>query len=284
MDYWASQILNGLSFGMLLFFLAAGLTLTFGVMRVVNLTHGSFYLLGAYVALDVVHYNSNFFLGAVAAATAMAALGIVIFGLLHAVGTDTLRQTLLTFGLVFVVADLALVRWGGGPMSVTKPSFLTGPIEIGGFTYPSYRIFIIVLGLVVALILGFLQRYTIAGAAVRAVVDDTEMADGVGLHSPAIAVATFLTGAALAGLSGAMGGAMIGAYPGADMQVLLFALVIVIIGGMGSLTGSFVGALAIGLLDTFGRILVPQIGASLMFLLMLLTFIVRPSGLFGRPE
>jgi len=283
-SYWASQVLNGLSFGMLLFFLAAGLTLTLGVMRVVNLTHGSFYLLGAYVALDVVHNQSNFFLAAAAAAAAMALFGVVIFGLLRAVGADPLRQTLLTFGLVFIIADLALVRWGGSPMSVTKPAFLTGPIEIGNFAYPSYRIFIIVLGLVVALVLGILQRYTIVGAAVRAVVDDTEMADGVGLNSPAIAVATFLTGAALAGVSGAMGGAMIGAYPGADIQVLLFALVIVIIGGMGSLSGSFVGALAVGLLDTFGRVLVPQIGASLMFLLMLLTLIVRPSGLFGRPE
>jgi branched-chain amino acid transport system permease protein len=283
-SYWASQILNGLSFGMLLFFLAAGLTLTLGVMRVVNLTHGSFYLLGAYVALDVVHTNNNFFVGAIVAAVAMAALGAIIFGLLHAVGTDPLRQTLLTFGLIFVVADLALVRWGGGPMSVTKPNFLTGPIDIGGFEYPSYRIFIIALGLVVALILGFIQRYTIAGAAVRAVVDDTEMANGVGLNSRAIAIATFLTGAALAGLSGAMGGAMIGAYPGADIQVLLFALVIVIIGGMGSLAGSFVGALAVGLLDTFGRVLVPQLGASLMFLLMLVTLSVRPTGFFGRRE
>ena len=214
----------------------------------------------------------------------MAALGAIIFGLLHAVGTDPLRQTLLTFGLVFVVADLALVRWGGSPMSVTKPSFLTGPIDIGGFEYPSYRLFIIASGLVVALVLGFLQRYTLAGAMVRAVVDDTEMANGVGLNSPAIAIATFLTGAALAGLSGAMGGAMIGAYPGADIQVLLFALVIVIIGGMGSLSGSFVGALGVGLLDTFGRVLVPQLGASLMFLLMLVTLIVRPAGLFGRRE
>lgn len=283
MTYWASQVLNGLSFGMLLFFLSAGLTLTLGVMRVVNLTHGSFYLLGAYIALDLVR-NSDFFVGAVAAAVAMAVLGALIFVLLQAVGTDPLRQTLLTFGLVFVIADLALLRWGGGPMTVSKPSFLVGPVDIGGFEYPSYRLFIIGLGILIALVLGFLQRYTIVGATVRAVVDDTEMASGVGLHSSLIAAATFLFGAALAGLSGAMGGAMIGAYPGADIQVLLFALVIVIIGGMGSLTGAFVGSLAVGLLDTFGRVLVPQLGASLMFLAMLLTLIVRPSGLFGRPE
>jgi branched-chain amino acid transport system permease protein len=284
MMYWASQILNGLSFGMLLFFLAAGLTLTLGVMRVVNLTHGSFYLLGAYVALDVVAGSNSFLFGSIVAAVAVAALGAVVFILLQATGTDPLRQTLLTFGLIFVIADFALVQWGGSPMSVKKPSFLTGPVEIGDFVYPSYRLFIIAFGLVIAAILGFLQRYTLIGAMVRATVDDTEMANGVGLNSPAIAVGTFLTGAALAGLSGAMGGALVGAYPGADIQVLLFALVIVIVGGMGSLAGSFFGALAVGLLDTFGRVLVPQLGASLMFALMLVMLIVRPNGLFGRPE
>ena len=284
MSYWGAQILNGLSFGMLLFFLAAGLTLTLGVMRVVNLTHGSFYLLGAYVALEVMQRADNFLVAAVVAALVMAVLGTFVFGLLQIVGSDPLRQTLLTFGLVFIVADLALVRWGGGPLSVAKPQFLRGPIEIGDFAYPSYRLFIIVLGMLVGLLLELLSRRTLIGAKVRAVVHDVEMAGGVGLNARTIAALTFLTGAALAGLSGAMGGAMIGAYPGADIQVLLFALVIVIIGGMGSLTGSLVGALAVGLLETFGRLLVPQLGASLMFLMMLITLIVRPTGLFGRPE
>jgi branched-chain amino acid transport system permease protein len=282
--YWASQILNGLSFGMLLFFLAAGLTLTLGVMRVINLTHGSMYLLGAYVALDVEVASNNFLVGAIAAAIAVAALGVLVFLLLRVVGTDPLRQTLLTFGLVFVIADLVLVRWGGAPMSVDKPRFLTGPVDIAGFVYPSYRLFIIALGLVVAAVLGFLQRYTLVGAMVRAAADDGEMADGVGLNSPMIALGTFVAGSALAGLSGALGGAMIGAYPGADIQVLLFALVVVIVGGMGSLTGAFFSALAVGLLDTLGHVLAPQLGASLMFLLMLATLILRPSGLFGRRE
>jgi branched-chain amino acid transport system permease protein len=282
--YWASQILNGLSFGMLLFFLAAGLTLTLGVMRVINLTHGSMYLLGAYVALDVEAASNNFLVGAIAAAIAVAALGVLVFLLLQVVGSDPLRQTLLTFGLVFVITDLVLVRWGGAPMSVDKPRFLTGPVDIAGFVYPSYRLFIIGLGLVVAAVLGFLQRYTLVGAMVRAAADDGEMADGVGLNSPMIALGTFVAGSALAGLSGALGGAMIGAYPGADIQVLLFALVVVIVGGMGSLTGAFFSALAVGLLDTLGHVLAPQLGASLMFLLMLATLILRPSGLFGRRE
>ena len=284
LDYWTSQLLNGLSFGMLLFFLAAGLTLTLGVMRVVNLTHGSFYLLGAYAALEVIGQGSSLLVASLGAAAAMAALGAVVFGLLRLVGGDPLRQTLLTLGLVLIVDDLALARWGGSPMSVPKPSFLSGLVEIGGFAYPSYRLFIIGLGLLLAMTLGLLQRYTIFGAAVRAVADDIEMAGGIGLHAPAIAMTTFVIGAALAGVSGAVGGAVIGVYPGADIQVLLLALIIVIVGGMGSLAGSFVGALSVGVVDTLGRVLLPQMGASFMFLLMLLTLILRPQGLFGRTE
>jgi len=269
---------------MLLFFLAAGLTLTLGVMRVVNLTHGSFYLLGAYAALEVIGQGSSLLVASLGAAAAMAALGAVVFGLLRLVGGDPLRQTLLTLGLVLIVDDLALARWGGSPMSVPKPSFLSGLVEIGGFAYPSYRLFIIGLGLLLAMTLGLLQRYTIFGAAVRAVADDIEMAGGIGLHAPAIAMTTFVIGAALAGVSGAVGGAVIGVYPGADIQVLLLALIIVIVGGMGSLAGSFVGALSVGVVDTLGRVLLPQMGASFMFLLMLLTLILRPQGLFGRTE
>jgi branched-chain amino acid transport system permease protein len=281
MSYWLTQTLNGLSFGMLLFFLASGLTLTLGVMRVTNLTHGSFYLVGAYIALDVMRSFNSFFAAAVLAAVIVAILGAIVFGLLQVVGTDPLRETLLTFGLVFIVADLALMHWGGDPSSVAKPRFLSGPFDFGGYTYPSYRLFIIGLGAVVAIVIELIQRKTLIGAMVRAVVDDVEMAGGIGLNSKLIGLATFLVGAALAGLSGALGGAMIGAYPGADIEVLLYALVVVIIGGMGSVTGSLVGALAVGLIDAFGRAIVPELGASLMFLLMVATLIVRPTGLFG---
>jgi branched-chain amino acid transport system permease protein len=280
--YWLAQGLNGVSFGMLLFFLASGLTLTLGVMRVTNLTHGSFYLLGAYIALDTVAASGSFALGALAAALAMAICGALVFGLLR-FARGPLQETLLTFGLVFIAADLALLWWGGNPMSVAKPEILLHPVTIDGFRYPSYRLFIIFFGALIAAVLEFLQRRTLIGAMVRAVVDDVEMAGGVGMNARLIGAATFLTGAALAGLSGALGGAMIGVYPGADIQVLLLALVVVIIGGMGSLTGSLVGALAVGLLDTFGRLLLPEIGASVIFLLMLVTLLIRPQGLFGRP-
>ena len=281
MSYWITQILNGVSFGMLLFFLASGLTLTLGVMRVTNLTHGSFYLVGAYIAFDIVRSTDSLVAGAVLAAVAVVMLGALVFGLLQVVGTDPLRETLLTFGLVIVIGDLALIYWGGDPLSVAKPGILRGPADIAGFQYPNYRLFIIALGAVVAIGLELIQRKTLVGAIVRAVVDDVEMAGGIGLNSRLIGLATFLVGAALAGLSGALGGAIIGAYPGADIDVLLYALVVVIIGGIGNLTGSLVGALIVGLIDVFGRAIVPELGASLMFLLMLATLIVRPTGLFG---
>jgi branched-chain amino acid transport system permease protein len=281
MSYWATQILNGLSFGMLLFLLASGLTLTLGVMRVTNLTHGSFYLIGAYVALTTVRNLDSFTMAAILAAVVVAAVGAIVFGLLQITGTDPLRETLLTFGLIFIIADLALMLWGGDPVAVTKPKILSGPLDIVGFYYPSYRFFIIGFGALIAVALELIQRKTLIGATVRAVVDDVEMAGGIGLNARLIALATFLVGAALAGLSGALGGAMIGAHPGADIEVLLYALVVVIIGGMGNLTGSLVGALAVGLIDAFGRAIVPELGASLMFLLMIGTLIVKPTGLFG---
>ncbi|MEA2345789.1 MAG: branched-chain amino acid transport system permease protein [Thermoanaerobaculia bacterium] len=281
MSYWITQLLNGLSFGMLLFFLASGLTLTLGVMRVTNLTHGSFYLIGAYVALTCVRTLDSFAMAAVIAAVVVAVVGAMVFGLLQITGTDPLRETLLTFGLIFIISDIALMLWGGDPVTVAKPKILSGPLDIGGFYYPRYRFFIIALGVVIAATMELVQRKTLIGARIRAVVDDVEMAGGIGLNARLIAFATFLVGAALAGLSGALGGAMIGAYPGADIEVLLYALVVVIIGGMGNLTGSLVGALAVGLIDAFGRAIVPELGASLMFFLMIGTLIIKPTGLFG---
>jgi branched-chain amino acid transport system permease protein len=281
MSYWAAQLLNGVSFGMLLFFLASGLTLTLGVQRVTNLTHGSFYLLGAYIALDTIRSTDSFVAATIVAAVLVGAVGALVFGLLQIVGTDPLRETLLTFGLVFIIADFALMYWGGDSMSLPKPQIFSGPVNIAGFQYPSYRLFIIGLGATIAVTMELIQRKTMMGATVRAVVDDLEMADGVGLNPKLIGLATFLLGAGLAGISGALGGSIIGAYPGADLEVLLYALVVVIIGGMGNLTGSFVGAMAVGVMDVFGRAIVPELGASLIFLLMLGTLIVRPAGLFG---
>ena len=284
MSYWTSQILNGLSFGMLLYLLASGLTLTLGVMRIVNLAHGSFYVGAGYVAYRVVESTASFALGLAAAVLAALVLGAMVYALLLAVDVDPLRQTLLTFGVIFIVADLFLVIGGGDTLVVDAPEAISGTLQIGDFSYPRYRVVLLGLGLLIALAFELIERRTLLGALVRASIDDPQMAGGVGLSTKMIGTGAFLIGALLAGLGGGLGGALIGVYPNVDIQVLLLALIVVIVGGMGSLTGSLVGALAVGLTDAIGRALVPQVGASLMFLLMLLILAVRPSGLFGRRE
>lgn len=279
--YWIAQTLNGLSFGMLLFLLASGLTVTLGVMRVINLTHGSFYLLGGYCALTMTRWSGSFSLGLIFAIGVVVISGGVVFALLRLAHANPLQETLLTFGLLFVIADISLALFGGSTMSVPKPGWLSGPVHLGAFDYPAYRLALIVVGAAVAIGLELLQRKTLAGAIVRAVVDDQAMAQALGRNARVVAGGTFIVGAAFAGLAGVLGGATLGIYPGADLDVLLLAFIVVIVGGMGSLTGSLIGALLVGLLDTFGRAIVPELGASLMFLLMLIVLAFKPAGLFG---
>lgn len=284
MTFWLTQILNGLSFGMLLYLLASGLTLTLGVMRIVNLAHGSFYLASGYVAFRVVESTGAFPLGVLAAMVTALVIGAAVYALLLLVDNDPLRQTLLTFGVIFIVADVFLLAGGGDTYVVARPEIFRGSLEIGDFSYPRYRLFILGVGVVVAIAFELIERRTLVGALVRAAIDDSQMAGGVGLNTRAIGIGAFLVGALLAGAGGGLGGALLGVYPNVDIFVLLLALIIVIIGGMGSLTGSLIGALAVGLTDAIGRTLVPQLGASLMFLLMLLVLAVRPTGLMGRKE
>lgn len=282
MTYWGSQLLNGLSFGMLLYLISVGLTVTLGVMRLVNLTHGSFYLIGAYVAYDVVNSTGSFALGIVAAVAAVVVLGAITYPLLRAVGTDHLAQALLTFGLLFIVADLALLRWGGGSLTVSRPEMFTGPWSFGEFLYPSYRFALIAIGLVVAAALEYLQRRTLAGALLRSTVDDPQMTAAVGRDPRRINAGSFLVGAGLAGFGGVLGGALIGASPGLDIQVLLLALIIVIVGGLGSISGALIGSVLVGVLDTVGRSFAPQVGGAFIFLLMLIVLSFKPTGLLGR--
>ena len=283
MTYWVTQVLNGLSFGMLLFIIAAGLTLTLGVMRVVNLTHGSFYLIGAYIAVETMQSVGNFWISLVVSTAVLLVVGTILYPVLRLTTGDFLRQSLLTFGLIFIVGDIALALFGGDTKSVPQPGSLSGQVEIFGFTYPKYRLFVLIIGLLVAATLEILQRRTLVGATVRAVVDDREMAEGVGRNAWLIGGATFIVAAGLAGFGGAVGGAFIGVYPGADVEVLLLALIVVIVGGMGSLTGALVGAILVGLLDTFGKVLVPELGASFVFILMVVILVIKPTGLAGKP-
>ncbi len=277
------QLLNGITFAALLFLLASGFTLIFGLMRVVSLTHGAFYLVGGYVGLSVIRATGNFFLGIVVAAVVIGLLGLAIErGLLGFVRGEELPQVLLTIGLAFIMADLSLVVWGGDPVSIPVPDFLRSSFTIGNLTYPEYRMFVVLIGAVVAAVLWYLQAKTRLGAIIRAGVDDIEMVDALGINIKRVFSGVFVVGAALAGLTGVVGGAFLSLYPGADSEILLYGLVVVIIGGLGSLEGAIVGSLVVGLLDTFGKALFPELSYFTIFGPMAIMLALRPRGLFGR--
>ena len=283
MTFWLIQVFNGISFGMLLFLLASGLSLIFGLMGIVNLAHGSFYILGAYVAVSVVGATGSFLFGAAAGVAAVAAVGSGLHrGLLHRFHGRELAQVLLTFGVLFIVADVTVWIWGGNPLSLPKPAFLEGSLRVGTLMFPTYRLLVVAVGVAVAVALWLFQERTPFGAAVRAGVDDEEMARGVGVNTPRLFTAVFALGAGLAALGGVIGGPFVGVFPGADFEILLLAMVVVIIGGLGSLRGAFVASLLVGLLDNLGKTLLPDLALFTVFAPMALILAVRPTGLFGQ--
>jgi branched-chain amino acid transport system permease protein len=285
MTFWAFQVLNGVSFGMLLFLLGAGLSLIYGVLRILNLAHGSYYLLGAYVALSTVQATGSFLLAALAGAAAVTGLGIFMERvLLRRVPRDELPQALLTFGLLLIVGDLCLWIWGGAPQTLPRPDWLTRPVRLGPLVFPSYRLFIIGTGGAIGLALWICQERTRLGAMVRAAIDDAEMARATGIDVSCLSTGVFALGAGLAALGGVLGGPLLGVYPGADFEVLLLAFVVVIVGGLGSLKGALVGALLVGLLDNFGKALFPQLAMFTIFAPMAIILAVRPTGLFGTSQ
>lgn len=259
MNFWLVQAINGISYGMLLFLVAAGLSLVFGLMNIINLAHGSYYMLGTYIGITVYRYSQNFILAVVGAAIALAILGVLTQRfILHRLYGNHLGQVLLTFGFVFIIADISLLVWGGYVQNMPASSLFKGSTTIGATTFPTYRLLVIGVGLLVALFLWWFQKGTKMGVAVRAAVDDEEMSQAIGLNVPLTTTAVFGISAALAALGGVMGGPFIGVYPGVDLEVLLLALVVVIIGGLGSLRGAFIGSILVGLLDNFGKALFPN--------------------------
>ncbi len=279
------QILNGITFGALLFLVSSGFTLIFGLMRVANLTHGVLYLLAGYIGLTIVRATGNFVFAIAGAALFAGVLGLLIErAFLHRVRGKVLSEVLLTIGIGFILADLALMQWGGDPQTIRVPALIGGPIKVAGITYPRFRIFTLVVGVVIAAGLWFLQHRTRVGAIVRAGVDDAEMVSALGINIPAVFTWVFFAGAMLAGMAGVIGGGFLSLYRGADSEILLFGLVVIIIGGMGSLEGAIVGSLAVGLLDSFGKALYPEISYFTIFGPMAIILALRPRGLFGRRE
>ncbi len=283
MEFWITQMFNGISFGALLFLLASGLSLIFGVMRIVNIAHGSYYLLGAYVGLSVVWRTGSFALALLAGGVTIAIAGVGMERLfLRRFHLLELPQMLLTMGFALIFQDLALIIWGGDPYTIPPPPFLAGSMRTGTLTFPLYRFFVVGMAVMVGLLLWGLQERTRVGAMIRAAVDDQEMAGGVGINVPLVSAGVFALGAFLAAVGGVMGGAFLGVFPGADFEVLPFAFVVVIVGGLGSLKGAFVGSMLVGLVDNFGKALLPELSYFTLFAPMALVLAVRPTGLFGR--
>jgi len=279
-------ILNGLTHAALLFVMGSGLTLAFGLMRVANLAHGAFYLLGGYIGLSIFDSTENWYLALLGGALAIAMLGLFFERvLLDRVRGQPLPETLLTVALSIIIADLALAKWGGFAQTLRAPAALNPRVSldfIGIPSYPGFRLVILGIGVIIGFLLYWLLYRTKIGAAVRAGVDDREIASALGIDIERIFSLVFVLAAFLAGLAGVIGTTFLSMQPGADGQILILSLVVVVLGGMGSLGGAVLGALITGLLLSFGRAYYPEISYFLVFGPMALMLAVRPRGLFGR--
>jgi branched-chain amino acid transport system permease protein len=279
----ALQILNGLTFAGLLFLLASGFTLIFGLLRIMNLTHGGLYLVGGYVAVSVLAITGSFVAALAAAGLAAALLGVGIErGLLRRVRGQVNAEVILTMGLALMIGDLSLAVWGGDSQVIRPPALVAGSVNLAGVSYPAFRLLILLIAVLVGACLWYLQEHTHIGAIIRAGIDDREMLDALGIDVYSVFTVLFVLGAFLAGVAGVLGGVFLGLYPGADFEILLFALVVVIIGGPGSLLGAAVGSLAVGLIDSFAKVVAPELVYFTVFAPMALVLMLRPQGLFGR--
>jgi len=282
-------VVDGLAFGVLLFVIALGLSLVFGVMDVLNLAHGAIYMLGAYVVAGMVGGGTVtlvVFLGAALLAAVLG--GLAGWGLSAMVkpiaGRGHLDQALLTLGVALVVADLISMRFGNDVRTVPAPEPLTGSTSLFGQQYPVYRLLVIVVGLALAVGALLLIERTRIGSLVRAAVVDAQMVRALGVDTAKLVAGVFAAGAALAAFGGVMGAPILSAYPGLDDFALLLGLVVVIIGGLGSVSGALVGALIIGQVEVLGVSLLPTYASFLVFGAMALVLLLRPQGLFAKAQ
>jgi branched-chain amino acid transport system permease protein len=277
------QLLNGVQLGLMLFLMASGLTLVFGMMNFINLAHGSFFMIGAFIASTSVAWTGNFILALLIAVVATGIIGLLLeLGLLRRLYRQThLQHVLVTFGLILVFNELARLIWGPLPVALPIPAFLSGSVEIlPGTTYPTYRIAILLAGLVIALALYAVISHTRSGMWVRAGASDRPMASAMGVNVQLMFSILFGIGCGLAGLAGVMAGPIFTVQVGMGEPILILSLVVTVIGGIGSVRGAFIAALLVGIIDTFGRILLPPaLGSMMIFVLMAILLAYRPQGL-----
>jgi branched-chain amino acid transport system permease protein len=284
MTFWIVLAVNSMTLGGVLFMLSAGFSLIFGLMRIPNLMHGSLFMLGAYVGATLaVRFGINFWFAALISALSTALLGILIEEtLLRRLAGAEQAQVLVTLGISFMIADLCLMVWSGDPMSVTAPPILRGTTRAFGMAFSNFRVAVIYISLGVAVALWLLIEKTRLGAMIRAGVDDPQMARALGIPVSRLFTMIFFLGAGLAGLGGFIASPILSVYPGLDTDMLPLALVVVILGGAGSLLGSLVGSFLVGTIYNFGQALFPELAYFILFAPMVAVLALRPQGLFGR--
>ncbi len=290
------QALNGLQFGLMLFLLAAGLTLVFGIMDMINLAHGSLYMVGAYLAAAATQASGSFIVGIGAAMLGTAVIGVLVEVTLQRrlYARNHLAQVLATFALILIANELVRVVWGAQPVLLNTPDVLSGPVNIGGFFYPSYRLLIIGVGLLVAALLYVLVARTRVGMWVRAGASNREMTEALGINVRLLFTAVFAVGAALCALAGALLGPLLAVQVGMGESILILAFVVIVIGGIGSIRGALVGSLLVGLVDTLGRAALPSLLREFLSsevasnlgpaLASILIYVLMAAILFWRPE
>ncbi len=283
MDFLLFQALSGITFAAILFLLSSGLSLIFGVMRIINITHGSFYMVGGYIGVSVMRATGNFWLALLGGTLSMGVLGLAVErGFLSKYYRDTFPQILITIGFALILKDVVFIMWGGDPYFLGIPKYLEGTFQLGIYRFSYFRTFTILFaGAIAFLLWAFIEKSTL-GAKLRASVDDDEMATGVGINVPVVCALMFCLGSALAAMAGVLGSHFFGLHTNADFEFLPIAFAVVIVGGMGTLRGVIAGSILVGVVDTFGKALYPDLSYFTLFAPMAVVLAIKPAGLFGR--
>ncbi len=279
--------LHGLAYAGLLFLVSAGLTLIFGMMNVLNFAHAAMYMIGAYLSYTIImQLTGQFWMALIACPIILFIIGAVVerFLLRRVHKQGHLGELLLTFGLAYIITELVKWYWGNYPLAVNVTGFLSGTVPIFGIVYPIYRIFIFLAAVLVAGVMALILYKTRLGIILRAAVNDGEMANILGVNVPLVFMGVFAFGTALSGFAGVIAGPLLSTFPGMAQEILIDAFVVIVVGGFGSLGGAIVAALVIGQLQSFGVLLIPKLSVALVYLLMAIVLVVKPSGLFGEEQ
>ncbi|MDC3413986.1 branched-chain amino acid ABC transporter permease [Aquibacillus sp. 3ASR75-11] len=285
MELIGAQLVNAVAYGLLLFIITCGLTLVFGILGVLNLAHGSFYMFSAYIAYSITEtYTQSFWLALFVApmVVGLIALVVEITLLRPTYHLGQLSQVLLTFGLAYIFNDIAPVIWGSDVLSIKVPSVLSGSVTIFEQKFPVYRFAVIGIGIAIAILLWMVQNKTKWGAIIRAGLSDKEMVSALGINIKLVFTSVFIIGGVLAAFGGVVAAPILGIYPSMEFQTLILALVVLVIGGLGSVAGTLVASLLVGIVETFSRFLAPEISMFLIFGLMAVILVLKPNGLLGK--